>query len=112
MQRRRFKNILSFPDRLDQEIERLRAEAEKLPLGSHEREMLLRKARQAETAMRVNDWLNSPGLRPPEAVEDFAARRSGQGGAGRPSMSIDKQPSGPMHPARSTSRGTRCAPSG
>jgi len=34
MQRRRFKNILSFPDRLDQEIERLRAEAEKLPLGA------------------------------------------------------------------------------
>ena len=62
MQRRRFKNILSFPDRLDQEIERLRAEAEKLPPGNHEREMLLRKARQAETALRVNDWLSSPGL--------------------------------------------------
>jgi hypothetical protein len=74
MQRRRFKNILSFPDRLDQEIERLRAEAEALPPGSHEREMLLRKARQAETAMRVNDWLNSPGLQPPEAVENLAAK--------------------------------------
>ena len=74
MQRRRFKNILSFPDRLDQEIERLRAEAEKLPPGNHEREMLLRKARQAETALRVND--SSPGLQPPKAVENFAARRS------------------------------------
>jgi hypothetical protein len=71
MQRRRFKNILSFPDRLDQEIERLRAEAEKLPLGSHEREILLRKARQAETAMHVNDWLSSPGLQPPKAVQDL-----------------------------------------
>jgi len=71
MQRRRFKNILSFPDRLDQEIERLRAEAEKLPLGSHEREMLLRKARQAETAMHINDWLSSPGLQPPKAVQDL-----------------------------------------
>jgi len=60
MQRRRFKNILSFPDRLDQEIERLRVEAEKLPSGNHEREMLLSKARQAETALRVNDWLSSP----------------------------------------------------
>ena len=49
MQRRRFKNILSFPDRLDQEIERLRAEAEKLPPDNREREMILRKARQAET---------------------------------------------------------------
>ena len=66
MQRRRFKNILSFPDRLDQEIERLRAEAEKLPPGNHEREMLLRKARQAETALRVNDWLSSPGLQSPK----------------------------------------------
>ena len=46
MQRRRFKNVLSFPDRLDLEIERLRAEAEMLPQGA-ERNALLRKARQA-----------------------------------------------------------------
>jgi hypothetical protein len=76
MQRRRFKNILSFPDRLDQEIERLKAEAQKLPPGNHKREMLLRKVRQAETALRINDWLSSPGLQPPKAVENFAARRS------------------------------------
>ena len=31
MQRRRFKNVLSFPDRLDQEAERLRTEAENDP---------------------------------------------------------------------------------
>ena len=43
MQRRRFKNILSFPDRLDQEIERLPGrKTEKLPQGNHERDMLLR----------------------------------------------------------------------
>jgi hypothetical protein len=65
MQRRRFKNTLSFPERLDREAERLRTEAEKLPHGS-ERDMLLRKARQAETASHVNEWLSSPGLRPPE----------------------------------------------
>jgi hypothetical protein len=65
MQRRRFKNMLTFPERLDQEAKRLRAEAEKLQHGS-EREQLLRKARQAETAFRVNDWLSSPGLRSPE----------------------------------------------
>jgi hypothetical protein len=76
MQRRRFKNILSFPDRLEQEIERLRAEAEKLPPSSHERGILLRKARQAETAIHVNDWLNSPGLQPPGAVENLAAKGS------------------------------------
>ena len=40
-------------------------------LGSHEREMLLRKARQAETAMHINDWLSSPGLQAPKAVQDL-----------------------------------------
>jgi hypothetical protein len=65
MQRRRYKNILTFPERLDQEVKRLRIEAEKLPHGS-ERDQLLRKARQAETAFHVNDWLSSPGLRTPE----------------------------------------------
>jgi hypothetical protein len=65
MQRRRFKNILTFPERLDQEAKRFRAEAEKLPPGS-ERDELLRKARQAETALHVNEWLSSPGLKSPE----------------------------------------------
>jgi hypothetical protein len=65
MQRRRFKNVLSFPDRLSQEAERLRAEAEKLPHGQ-ERDMLLRKIRQAETAAHVHEWVSSPGLRAPE----------------------------------------------
>ena len=65
MQRRRFNNILTFPERLDQEAKRLRTEAAKLPPGV-ERDELLRKARQAETALHVNDWLSSPGLRTPE----------------------------------------------
>jgi hypothetical protein len=50
MQRRRFKHVLSFPDRLANESERLREEAEKLPHGP-EREILLRKARQADIAL-------------------------------------------------------------
>ena len=65
MQRRRFKNTLTFPERLDHKIERLRTEAEKLPHGS-ERDTLLRKARQTETASHVNEWLSSPGLQPPK----------------------------------------------
>ena len=64
MQRRRFKNVLSFPDRLAQEAERLRAEAEKLPPGT-ERHDLERKARQAKTAAHIEEWLKSPGLQPP-----------------------------------------------
>lgn len=65
MQRRRFKNILTFPERLDREIQRLQIEAEKLPPGN-EREELLRKARKAETALNIDKWVSSPGLRPPE----------------------------------------------
>ena len=65
MQRRHFNKILSFPDRLDQETERLREEAKKTPPGI-EREMLLRKVRQAETASHVNEWLASPGLQRPK----------------------------------------------
>jgi hypothetical protein len=65
MQRRRFKQILSFPDRLAQKAERLREEAKKMPHGK-EREELLRKARQADTALRINDWLSSPRLKQPE----------------------------------------------
>jgi hypothetical protein len=64
MQRRRFQNVLSFPERMSQEAERLRTEADKLPHGS-ERDSLLRKARQAETACHVNEWLSSPGLQKP-----------------------------------------------
>ena len=65
MQRRRFRNVLSFPDRLAQEAERLRAEAEKLPQGP-ERDILERKARQADTAAHIDEWLKSPGLQSPK----------------------------------------------
>jgi hypothetical protein len=65
MQRRRFKNMLSFPDRLNQEAQRLREEAKKIPHGM-ERDALLKKARQAETAAHMDEWLSSPGLRPPD----------------------------------------------
>ena len=46
------------------EAETLKREAEQLPHGK-EREGLLRKARQLETASHVNEWLSSPGLAPP-----------------------------------------------
>jgi hypothetical protein len=54
----------SFEDRLASEAVRLREKAGSLPAGI-ERELLLRKARQAETASRINEWLSSPGLRSP-----------------------------------------------
>jgi hypothetical protein len=36
-----------------------------MPHG-HERDLLLRKGRQTETAAHVNEWLTSPGLSPPK----------------------------------------------
>jgi hypothetical protein len=64
VQRRRYKNTLTFPDWLTKEIERLRLEAEASPPGP-QRDGLLRKARQTGTALRVNEWISSPGLEPP-----------------------------------------------
>ena len=49
---------------LAQEAHRLKERAETLPYGK-ERELLSRKARQLETASRINDWMSSPGLQPP-----------------------------------------------
>jgi hypothetical protein len=69
MQRRRFKYLLSFLDRLV--AKRLRAKAENLPPGE-ERNTLLkmarRKARQADEASHTNKnkWLTSPELQPPK----------------------------------------------
>ena len=54
----------SFEKRMATEATRLREEAKLLPAGI-ERELLLRKARQAETASHINEWLSSPGLRSP-----------------------------------------------
>jgi hypothetical protein len=65
MQRRRFKQTQSLEERLSEESKRLREEAKLLPPGAA-RDEIIRKARQAETASRMNEWLTSPGLRPPQ----------------------------------------------
>jgi hypothetical protein len=65
MQRRRFKQTRSLEERLSEEAKRLREKARLLP-PSAERDEMIRKARQAETVSHMNDWLTSPGLRPPE----------------------------------------------
>jgi hypothetical protein len=63
MQRRRYKNTLTFPDRMAKEAERFRQEAETKPPGQ-ERDDLLTKARQAEHAAEIDKWVSSPGLAP------------------------------------------------
>jgi hypothetical protein len=65
MQRRRFKQTQSLEGRLSDQAKRLRAEAKLLPPGAV-RDELIRKARQAETGSRINEWLTSPGLQPPK----------------------------------------------
>jgi hypothetical protein len=62
--RRRFKQIDPLDKQLRQYATRLRDEARALPPGL-DRERLLRLAEQAETASRIDQWLASPGLRPP-----------------------------------------------
>jgi hypothetical protein len=64
-QRSRFKHTETFEERLAEEAAHFRKAAQELPHGMA-RELLLRRARQAETASRMSDWLHSPGLRPPE----------------------------------------------
>lgn len=63
--RRRFKQSDSLEHRLDDEAQRLRQEAMKTSSGD-EREQLMRKARQAETAAHISEWLRSPGLQAPK----------------------------------------------
>jgi hypothetical protein len=63
-ERRRFKEIEPLDKRLSQEVERLRKEARGTPPGV-ERDKLIRRARLAETASHMNEWLSSPGLQSP-----------------------------------------------
>lgn len=62
--RRRIKQTASLDQRLDAQAERLRQEARGLPPGV-ERDRLIQRARQAEVAAHMSEWLSSPGLRPP-----------------------------------------------
>jgi hypothetical protein len=54
----------SFRERLSAFAEDERKKALALPPGP-EKEMALRKIRQANTAAHLDDWANSPGLKPP-----------------------------------------------
>lgn len=64
LKRRRIKQTKTLTERLADDAARLRDEARVLAPGRR-REMLLRRARQDETAMQIEAWLHSPGLRAP-----------------------------------------------
>ena len=61
MGRRQIKHETSFEERLSNQAQRLREQAKTMPPGV-ERDDLIRRARQAETASNINAWLTSPGL--------------------------------------------------
>jgi hypothetical protein len=63
--RRRFKQTDSLLERLSRFIAGLRQEAADMPEGP-EREDVLKKIRQAETASDIEGWANSAELRPPK----------------------------------------------
>jgi len=62
----RVNHVLTFEERLAEEAKKFKEAAEREPRGSTSRELLLRRARQAETAAHLSDWLRSPGLASPK----------------------------------------------
>jgi hypothetical protein len=64
VKRNRRKHTVSFSERLQIAARDAHRAAQDLPQGAA-RDVLLKKARQAETAMRINGWLTTPGSRRP-----------------------------------------------
>jgi hypothetical protein len=62
--RRRFNPIDPLDKRFSDEAQRLRKEARGTPPGV-ESDRLIRRARHAETASHMSEWLSSPGLKAP-----------------------------------------------
>ncbi|MCD9109812.1 hypothetical protein [Bradyrhizobium japonicum] len=79
--RNRTKHTKTFEERLAEEAARFKEAAAKLPPGT-QRELNLRRARQADTAAHINEWLTSPGLQPPKALENIQSGRTEKRGQG------------------------------
>jgi|HubBroStandDraft_5_1064220.scaffolds.fasta_scaffold311340_1 hypothetical protein len=73
IQRRRFKHTATFEERLAEEAARFRKAANEATPGMA-RELLLKRARQADTASHMSEWLGSPGLQPPKLMPPASAR--------------------------------------
>ena len=65
MRQRAVNQGTSEEKRLAQEAADAKAAAEALPPGP-KRYLLMEKARRAETAAHIKEWVDSPGLRPPK----------------------------------------------
>jgi hypothetical protein len=71
LKRRRFKQTLNLSERLIEDIELLKAQVAKLAPGP-ERDQVIRRIRQNETASHIDAWLRSPGLQPPTGLSSSA----------------------------------------
>jgi hypothetical protein len=58
--RKRVKHTVTFEERLAEQAMKFKEAAEKQPPGGTARELLLRRARQAETAAHISNWLRVP----------------------------------------------------
>jgi hypothetical protein len=56
---------ITIEQKWHQQSEAAKNAASKLPHGK-ERDALVRRARQLETASLINEWLSSPALQPPK----------------------------------------------
>jgi hypothetical protein len=74
IKRPRKKHSKSFQERLAEEAARFRDLAEQTPPGP-QRELYLRRARQTETESQIDNWLTSPGLRPPTELKNFVGKK-------------------------------------
>ena len=63
--RRRFKQSSSLRERLFSFAKEMRQKASQLPPGP-EQDDVLRRARQADTAFHLDEWINSAGLQSPK----------------------------------------------
>jgi hypothetical protein len=66
----RAKHALSFGARIEEHAKEAREKASTMP-PCPERDALLQKARQADTAAKINEWVSSPGLQPPREIAEL-----------------------------------------
>jgi hypothetical protein len=75
--RRRFKQTTTLAQRLTEQASSLRDRATMLSPGQ-EQSLLWRKIHQAETALRIDEWLSAPGSTLPTNVMPAMIRRQSQ----------------------------------
>lgn len=73
IRRPRVKQTLSFKDRLLKTAQEASEQAAALPPGE-ERNRLLLKARQCETAAEMDNWISAPGSKSPDELRDLAKK--------------------------------------